>query len=167
MRWDTNPDVSPYLHVPSICGTRTLPSLLASQTRWKVRSVFLACTNIKLLLLSTEEQLRDKLPGSEQPSVRKHNFLWKTLHLQRPLASNHVGKKINKQNEQNLNIFPLKSSSVGCRKAEIQVVGQTTRKLHLVSALWWLRTDKGFSRLLIRLWIFFFLHAVKDERADV
>lgn len=64
--------------------------------------MFLACTGIKLLLLSIEAHLRDKPPGSEQPSAGKLCVL--AHSVKNAALSNHVGEK-KPPNKQNLNIY--------------------------------------------------------------
>lgn len=64
-----------------------------------------------VLLLSTEELLRDKLPGLNYHQSG-NKFMWKTLHFQSPLASNHAFKKKKATNKQNLNISLLKILSL-------------------------------------------------------
>lgn len=80
-----------------------------------------------VLLLSTEELLREKLPGlNNHQSGNK--FMWKTLHFQSPLASNQVLKKKGIKQAELEYFSPQNPFFVGCRKAGIQKAGQTTRE---------------------------------------
>lgn len=87
-------------------------------------------------------------------------FMWKMACFQNPGISNHIEEGEKKRKKNWRTEFEHISLKLFCGLQESgnpRCLDKATRKPHLVSALLWLRPGKGFSRLLIRLQIYFFL----------
>lgn len=135
------------LHVPSLCGTLTLPSWrLQPGESWEgcFWLVPISSAFIKYRRISKGQTTRSKWPSVRKQLQMKNTALSKPIGFKSCLKK----KKSNKQAEyfSAQNPFLWAAGKQGYRRLD-----KLPGKAHLVSYLLWLRTDKGFPRLLIRL----------------